>query len=160
MSHDKKNSLIKKTKKFLTSLFTWTYRRKGEEMQKSAILSNPSYIKFFYTLHSIGSFTFCEKMKKQHRKCCDTQSAYPIRENWEMRIENEQQRDIVPVCVRNFCFSTEKRSIWNVLFLFQLKFYILGVHKYSEWLCTGNLFFPFLKNFYFTAFLIFCVKKV
>lgn len=46
-------------RKFLTSLFYMNISSKRrKKMQKSAILSNPSYIKLFYTLHSIGSFTF------------------------------------------------------------------------------------------------------
>jgi hypothetical protein len=139
-------------------------------MQKSAILSNPSYIKLFYTLHSIGSFTsvyFFANRKKDEETTENVvilRASRPIRENSvakEKQLKNERiyekwERAAIILCLywcAILCFSTEKRSIWNVLFLFQLKFYILGVHKYTECLCTGNFYFSFKKFlFSFTAF--------
>lgn len=55
--------------------------------------------------------------------------------------ESEQRWRERGLCLCNFVPSSTQRSIWNVLFLFQLKFYILGVH--TRLFDRGRDFFTF-----------------
>lgn len=85
-----------------------------------------SYIKLFSSLdHFFARFA-------RLRKCFPRE-----REKWAWE---SVSRSVLSVCV-TFFFSSTQRSIWNVLFLFQFKFYILGVH--TRLFDRGRDFFTF-----------------